>query len=106
MSEATNRVTELRAELARAEEAERLERLEAKRAELRAARSKMETDTDEYRQSEYVDFAGPHDSYIGISEWSDGVELNVCEFTSFNTSVTLNREDALALAASIQKFLR
>lgn len=106
MSAATDRVTELRAELAKAEQEAKVEAHAQREAERLARRAKLEADTDEYRQHEYADFAGPHDSYVGISSYSDGVELNLCEFTSFNTSVVLNREDALALATSIQKFLR
>lgn len=106
MSAASNRVAELRVELAKAEQEAKVEADAKRAAERLARRAKIEADTDEYRQHEYADFAGPHDSYVGISSYSDGIELNVCEFTSFKGSVTLNREDALGLAASIQKFLR
>jgi hypothetical protein len=106
MSAATDRVTELRAELARAEEAERVERLEKRRAEQAARRVKLEADTEAYRNDEYSAYAGPHDSYVGISGFHGGIELNLCEFTSFKDSVTLTREEALSLAESIQKFLK
>lgn len=106
MSEATSRVEELRAELARAEEAERVERREKRRAEQAERGAKLEADTDAYRKDEYSAYAGPHDSYVGISGYHGGIELNLCEFTSFKDSVALNREDALVLAESIQKFFR
>lgn len=107
MGAATNRVVELRAELAKAEKEAAVEAAAQREAERVARRTKHEADTDEYRQHEYEGFAGPHDSYVGLSSFGDGgIELSLNEFMSFSGSAVLTRDEALGLIHEIQKVLR
>jgi hypothetical protein len=107
MSEATDKVKALRAELARAEATEKAERTAKREAEKAARRAKAEADTDAYREENYEFTAGDYGDYIGVTSGFDGgVELTVTEWTTPQSSVGLNREQVLALIAGLQEIVK
>jgi outer membrane murein-binding lipoprotein Lpp len=107
MSEATNIVAELRAQLAKAEEAVKAERAAKRAAEKTAREAKLAADTKAYREENYELTAGSNDSYVGAStDYRGAVEISIAEWTSQQVSATLSREEALALAEGIQKLLK
>lgn len=92
MSEATNRVVELRAQLAQAE-------LIAQK-ELIAKGAKK---TKAYRKNHYSVTTGPNENYIGISpSHGDCIELEITEFTFPEASITLDQDELVALIAGLQ----
>lgn len=102
MSEATNKVTALRAELAKAEKAEKAEKAAARAAEKAARQAKLDDETAAFREDEYSASAGPHASYVGlITSYNGSIEFTLNEYTSFSGSAVLTREEALALAEAI-----
>lgn len=102
MSEATNKVTALRAELAKAEKAEKAEKAAARAAEKAARQAKLNEETDAYREDEYSAYAGPHASYVGlITSYNGSIEFTLNEYTTFSGSAVLTRDEALALAEAI-----
>jgi multidrug resistance efflux pump len=107
MSEATNTVAELRAQLAKAEGAVKAEKAAERAKKDAERRAKQEADTDAFREENYELVAGPHGSYVGAtSDYSGRIELSLNEYTSFSGSAVLAREEALALAEGIQKLLK
>lgn len=107
VSEATNRAKELRAELA---EAEKTAKAEAA-ADLQAARERWKAEevakTDAYRNDNYEIFVGGHRNYVGASTTHNGgVEIDITEYTLNIASVSLTREETLALIEGLKTLVK
>ena len=107
MTEASERAKKLRAELAQVEATAKEERDADRQARRDAQRQKDIADTDAFREENYELVAGPHSNYIGVSTgWNGGIEVGVVEWMTHQTSASLTREEAIALAEGILKLVK
>jgi hypothetical protein len=107
MSAATERAKALRAELAAAEAQAKAERQAQRQAEREARLAEEHRLAGEYRAENYEGTVGEDSSYLAVSStYTGGVEIDVVEWRTPQTSVYLSREQAKALIEVLQNLVK
>lgn len=106
MSEANETVAELRAKLAEAEKAEKAEKAAKRQAEKEKRRQEDIANADAFREENYEATAGDYGRYVGVMDTYSGVQIDIVDWSSVQSSASLTREQAEKLRDALTEILR
>ena len=108
MSEAQDRVKELRAQVAAAEAVAKEERLAKRRAERDARQAEEHRLAQEHRENNFEHTVGKDDSsYLGVStSYTGGVVVDIVEWRTSQGEVALSKDEVKELIEVLQKFVK
>jgi hypothetical protein len=106
MGVAQDRAKALRAELAVAEADAKAEARAQRKAEREARQAEAHRLAQEYREEKFTATVGEDSEYIALTDTYGGVEVAIVEWQSQQSSVTLSRDEVLALIEALQQTVK